>query len=95
MNLDLLAAEAEGYLKGRASVTKENVTIDANDLSPQTNAEILALRKGIIEGRKQGIAIAESRYRNVEWRKLILVVVSGSFVGCGIALALAIWLSTL
>jgi len=44
---------------------------------------------------KQGRQYEREHTRAVEWRKLITIVVSGSFVGCSLALAVAIWLSTL
>jgi hypothetical protein len=54
-----------------------------------------AYRTGLIEGRKQGIAMERSRVRKVEWSKLFGIVVAGSTIGCGIILAVAVGLSHL
>ena len=104
MNRDLLAAEAEGYRKGRDELMKE---YDHGHAIIRTNSHTYLLseyaekerdetyRRGLEEGREQGIAMERTRIRPIEWRKLFGVVVAGSVIGCGIILALAVGLSHL
>ncbi len=63
----------------------------AAQVDAHLNEQETRLRQAFNNGRR----FERERQHKVEWRKLITVVVSGSFVGCGIALAVAIWLSTL
>lgn len=52
------------------------------------------LKDGIVEGRKQGVAMERTRIRPIEWAKLRAMVVTwsliGAFLGCCIALAIAV-----
>ena len=104
MNRDLLAAETEGYRKGREELMKE---YDLGNAIIRTGAHVYLLseyaekervasyQRGLEEGRIQGIAIGRSRIGRIEWLKLFGVVVMGSAIGCGMILALAVGLSHL
>jgi hypothetical protein len=51
--------------------------------------------RGLEDGRNQGIAMEQSRRRQVEWAKLFAYQVAASVIGCGIILAAAIGLTNL
>ena len=79
-----LIERATDYLK-----SQKNERIEATILSPEMQAELRGLKSGLVEGRKQGKAIAETRYRQVEWQRLTRIAIAGGFIGSVLAFILA------
>jgi hypothetical protein len=94
-------AKKSGYASSSHGRTGRSTAITAAGYEPKTRLAdqgrglCIRVRRGLEDGRKQGIAVEQSRRRQVEWAKLFAYQVAASVIGCGIILAAAIGLTNL
>jgi hypothetical protein len=69
--------------------------MDRDRIAADADAYTIGLQEGLEEGRKQGIAMEQSRRRQVEWARFFAYQVMACVIGCGIILAAAIGLTNL